>query len=157
MGIQLWPHCVNRLYSAEERNINRSFRLVCFTNDTKDIRSEVDVYPLPEINSKALDYLTKPYKIGLFASNIGDLQGSCLSLDLDTVVVRSIDCFYYLPGQFCICKEWLPQNKVFLNSITGKQASANSSVFRFEENSMQFVIHHTTEYAIFGFLFGSGN
>ena len=74
MGIQLWPHCVNRLYSAEERNINRSFRLVCFTNDTKEIRSEVDVYLLPEINSKALDYLTKPYKIGLFASNIGDLQ-----------------------------------------------------------------------------------
>ena len=31
-------------------------------------------------------------------------------------------------------------NKMFLNSITGKQAGANSSVFRFEANSMQFVI-----------------
>ena len=103
--------------------------------------SEVDVYPLPEINSKALNYLTKPYKIGLFTNNIGDLQGSCLFLDLDTVIVRSIDCFFdYLPGQFCICKEWLPPNKMFLNSITGKQAGANSSVFRFEANSMQFVI-----------------
>ena len=99
------------------------------------------MYPLPEINSKAVNYLTKSYKIGLFANNIGDLQGSCLCLDLDTVIVRSIDCFFdYLPGQFCICKEWLPQNKVFLNSITGKQASANSSVFRFEAISMQFVV-----------------
>ena len=72
------------------------------------------MYPLPEINSKALNYLTKLYKIGLFANNIGDLQGSCLFLNLDTVVVvvRSIDCFFdYLPGQFCICKEWLPPTK----------------------------------------------
>ena len=77
-GPKYGPHYVNRLYSAVERNINRNFRFVCFTDDTKDIRSEVDVYPLPEINSKALNYLTKPYKIGLFANNIGDLQGSCL-------------------------------------------------------------------------------
>ena len=111
-GPKYGPHYVNRLYSAVERNISRSFRFVCFTDDTKDIRSEVGVYPLPEINSKALNYLTKPYKIGLFTNNIGDLEGSCLFLDLDTVVVRSIDCFFdYLPGQFCICKEWLPQTK----------------------------------------------
>ena len=93
MGTQIWPHYVNRLYSAVERNINRSFIFVCFTDDAKDIRSEVDVYPLPEINLKALIYLTKLYKIGLFANNIGDLQGSCLIFDLDTVVVRSIDCY----------------------------------------------------------------
>ena len=99
------------------------------------------MYPLPETNSKVLNYLTKPYKTGLFTNNIGDLEGSCLFLDLDTVVVRSIDCFFdYLPSQFCICKEWLPPNKMFLNSITGKQAGANSSVFRFVANSMQFVI-----------------
>ena len=140
-GPKYGPHYVNRLYSAVERNLNRSFKFVCFTDDTRDIRSEVDVYPLPEINSKALNYLTKPYKIGLFTNNIGDLQGSYLFLDLNTVVVRSIDCFFdYLPSQFCICKEWLPPNKVFLNSITGKQASANSSVFQFEANSMQFVV-----------------
>ena len=74
MGIQIWPHYVNRLYSAVERNLYRSFRFVCFTDDAKDIRSEVDVYPLPEINSKALNYLTILYKTGLFANEIGDLQ-----------------------------------------------------------------------------------
>ena len=46
--------CKSTLFSGKTKYY-RSFRLVCFTNDTKDIRSEVDVYPLPEINSKALD------------------------------------------------------------------------------------------------------
>ena len=70
------------------------------------------MYPLPEINSKALNYLTKPYKTGLFTDNIGDLQGSCLFLDLDTVSSTFNRLFFdYLPGQFCICKSGCPKTK----------------------------------------------
>ena len=40
---------VNRLYAGLARHARAPFRLVCFTDDAKDLRAEVEARPLPPI------------------------------------------------------------------------------------------------------------
>ena len=81
-----------------------------------------------------------------FQNGIGDLEGPCLYFDLDVIIVRSIDCFFeYMPGKFCVCREWLPPYKRLLNRLFNKAIGMNTSIFRFEANSMQFVIDRMNE------------
>jgi len=146
-GKRYGPEYVNRLYSGVARHLSRPFRFVCFTDDTQGIRREVDTYPIPEsVNQSAISHFSHGKKQHLFQNDIGDLQGTCLYLDLDVVIVDSIDCFFdYKPGQFCICKEWLPVRQQIHRKLTKRQRSANSSVFRFEANTMQFIVDRLNE------------
>ena len=50
-----------------------------------------------------------------------------------------------MPGKFCVCREWLPPNKRILNKLFNHATGVNTSVFRFEANSMQFVIDRMNE------------
>ncbi len=145
-GTRYGSHFVNRLYGGIKRNLHQDFRFVCFTDNTDGIRSEVETYPLPQVNAKAVGKFRNGKKQGLFRSGIGDLQGPCLYFDLDVIVVGPIDCFFdYLPKQFCICREWLAPNQILLHKFKGKPIGANSSVFRFEANTMQFIIDRLDE------------
>ncbi len=136
------PHYVNRLYSGVHRNLSREFRFVCFTDDAHGLRQEIETYPIPDvINPEALSNFENGRKQQLFQSGIGDLEGPCLFFDLDVIILNSIDCFFdYKPGEFCICKEWLPPHQILKHKIRNKQFGGNSSVFRFEANSLQFII-----------------
>ena len=146
-GDRYGPHYVNRLYAGVQRNLSAAFRFVCFTDNSQGIRPEVEVYPLPEINLEAATHFNEGRKLGLFQTGIGDLEGPCLYFDLDIIIVRSIDCFFeYLPGKFCVCREWLPPNKRLLNKLFNKAIGMNTSIFRFEANSMQFVIDRMNEH-----------
>ena len=136
------PHYVNRLYNGARRNSTKDFRFVCFTDDAENLRPEIETYPIPDvINPEALSSFANGRKQQLFQSGIGDLEGACLFFDLDVIIVDSIDCFFdYELGEFCICKEWLPPHQILKYIINNRQFGGNSSVFRFEANSMQFVI-----------------
>ena len=136
------PHFVNRLYSGVQRNLSKNFRFVCFTDNAENLHPEIDTYPIPDvIDPKALSKFANGRKQQLFQSGIGDLKGPCLFFDLDVIIVDSIDCFFdYKPGEFCICREWLPPHQVLKYKMQNRQLGGNSSVFRFEANSMQFVI-----------------
>ena len=59
-----------------------------------------------------------------------------MSLSSDQLTVF----FEYMPGKFCVCREWLPPNKRLLNKLFNNPIGVNTSIFRFEANSMQFVI-----------------
>ncbi len=140
------PHYVNRLYAGVHRNLSSPFRFVCFTDNSQGIRPEVEVYPLPAINLQAAPHFVNGRKLGLFQMGIGDLEGPCLYFDLDVIIVRSIDCFFeYLPGEFCVCREWLPPYKRVIQKLFHHAVGVNTSVFRFEANSMQFVIDGMNE------------
>ena len=41
---------VNKLYAMVSRNLTLPFRFVCFTDDSKDIRSEVEIKDIPGLN-----------------------------------------------------------------------------------------------------------
>jgi hypothetical protein len=109
---------VNKLYGMVKRNLSYEFRLVCFTDDTRGIRPEVETQSLPEPDLQGWWH-----KLWLFSPEF-PLRGPTLFLDLDVVLVNSIDPFFQLQGDFCIIHEWLLQHR--------KQGSYNSSVMRWE-------------------------
>ena len=96
---------VNRLYGMVARNTTWSFRFVCFTDDSSGIRSEVECQPLPTVN---YDPKLGKYwpKLGLMQKNLGGLSGMTLFLDLDLVILDSIDDLFTYPGRFLIIREW---------------------------------------------------
>jgi hypothetical protein len=98
----LW---VNRLYGMVKRHTTWQVRFVCFTDDATGIRAEVETQPLPRV-----DYdpkLGKYWpKLGLMQKDLGGLDGMTLFLDLDLVILNSLDPFFSHPGRFLIIREW---------------------------------------------------
>ncbi len=113
---------VNKLYGMVERNLTLPFRFVCFTEQSKGIRSEVEIQPLPELTLPDNIPERGWRKLTVFAKDFGGLSGTTLFLDLDVVIVDTIDVFFEAKGDFLIVHDkHKPQKK-----------EGNSSVFRFE-------------------------
>lgn len=104
-GTRYGPEWVNRLYGMVRRNTTWQIRFVCFTDDTSGIRPEVECRPLPDVRLDPA--LGKNWrKVGLMQQGLGGLTGMTLFLDLDLVIIGSIDAFFTYPGRFCIIREW---------------------------------------------------
>jgi hypothetical protein len=111
---------VNRLYAMVTRHTTWKVRFVCFTDDASGIRRDVECQPLPRV-----DYdpkLGKYWpKLGLMQVGLGGLSGMTLFLDLDLVILDSIDDLFTHPGRFLIIREWKDPHLGY----------GNSSVLRF--------------------------
>lgn len=130
-GTKFGAEYVNSLYKMVEKNLTIPHRFVCFTDDTNGIDPNVETFPLPTLDDEGLP--EKAWKkLGLFTSQLGDLQGRALFLDLDIVIRDNIDDFFKAEGEFLIIKDW-----DFEKDIIG-----NSSVFRFEVNKYPEIIEN---------------
>jgi len=104
-GTRYGPEWVNRLYGMVKRNTSWTIRFVCFTDNASGIRGEVECQPLPEVRLDPA--LGKNWrKVGLMREDLGGLAGMTLFLDLDVVILDSLDPFFTYPGRFCIIREW---------------------------------------------------
>lgn len=114
-GDRYGPEWVNRLYGMVSRSTTWKFRFVCFTDDTEGIRPEVECQPMPDVH---FDRKLGKYwpKLGLMAPNLGGLQGMTLFLDLDVILIGSIDDLLSYPGRFCILREWKDPHLGYGNS-----------------------------------------
>lgn len=126
-GTKYGPEYVNRLYGMVRRHLTGDFQMVCLTDDSGGIRSEVLCLPIPP-----LDLNLKPgqrdgawKKLTTFEADLHGLRGTALFLDLDVVVVGSLDDFFTQPGEFLIIHDY-PRFWRFGERIVG-----NSSVYRF--------------------------
>lgn len=112
---------VNQLRHMVRRHLARPHRFLCYTEQPAGIDSDVEIRPLPEVT-----FPPGPErgwrKLGILDPQQTQLDGATLFLDLDVVIMDSIDCFFDLPGEFCIIRDWL----------RGARNVGNSSVFRFE-------------------------
>lgn len=125
-GRKYGPDYVNRLHSMVRRHLRRPFRFVCLTDDGAGIDPAIEVKPIPAIGFAEFDE-RKPWTFGhgwlkltSFASPLYDLTGTTLFLDLDIVIVDSLDPFFEHPGEFVVIKEW-----------DKKDGTGNTSVYRF--------------------------
>ena len=135
-GDKFPPIYVNRLYAMVSRNLTSPFRFVCFTEDGSGIREEVEIQPLPELDLAEGLPERGWRKLTVFAENFGGLSGPTLFLDLDVVIVGSLDSFFEQPGEFLICHdEHKPDNM-----------EGNSSVFRFEIGKHPEVLEYFTSH-----------
>jgi len=130
-GTKFGPEYVNRLHSMVSRHLARKHQFVCFTDDESGLNSGIRTLPLPTMflpPGKERGWR----KLSTFTAPLADLNGPILFLDVDIVIVNSIDCLFDHPGQFCIIKDWAKPWR-----ITG-----NSSVYRFEANAHPDIFAH---------------
>jgi hypothetical protein len=111
-GKKYGPEYVNKLHSMVSRHLHRPFRFVCLTDDGTGIDPAVEVKPIPMVGFDEFDQ-RKPWSFGhgwlkltSFADPLYDLTGQTLFLDLDIVIVDSLDEFFDQPGTFIVIKEW---------------------------------------------------
>jgi hypothetical protein len=113
---------VNTLRAMVARHLKRRHRFACFTDNSEGFHPEVEVFPLPtgDLNG---DREFGWNKLAIYGETLGDLTGPTLFLDLDLIITGELDSFFdYLPGEFCIIRDWQRPWRV----------TGNSSVFRFE-------------------------
>lgn len=87
---------INRLYAMVARNITPPFTFTCFTDNRVGLNAEILCENLPPlyvdnmpINSRGIWQ-----KARLWGPSLGKLQGPVLFLDLDLVIVSSLDVFF---------------------------------------------------------------
>ncbi|MDD5406933.1 MAG: glycosyltransferase [Sulfurovaceae bacterium] len=131
-GDKFPPEYVNRLYGMVERNITIPFRFVCFTDNKNNIRPEVEIQPLPELDIPKNIPERGWRKLSVFAKDFGGLSGKTLFLDLDVVIVDNIDDFFNASGEFLIAHDKLKPEKM----------EGNSSVFRFEIGKYPYILEY---------------
>lgn len=128
-GTKYGPEYVRRLRAMVRRHLARPHQFICFTDNATGLEDDsIEVRPLPEVK-----FPPGPergwMKLGVF-SPAAELADPTLFLDLDLVVLSSLDGFFEHPGSFCIIRDWL----------RGERGVGNSSVFRFQGGSHEAIL-----------------
>lgn len=117
---------VNRLYRGVKRHLAPPFNFVCFTDEYNGLESSIEARDI-----KALTFAPELsgiwWKLSVMHPD-AKLRGQCLFLDLDTVIVDGINCFFSHPGNFCIIRNWIAWRKKIFRPCP---KIFGSSVFRF--------------------------
>ena len=120
-GKKYGPEYANRLASMVRRHLKRPHRFVCMTDDPSGLDAGIDARPLPDFDDPGGPERGWR-KISTFRRPLFDLEGPTLFIDLDVVVVGSLDAFFDHPGEFLIIKDWKRPWR----------PTGNSSVYRFD-------------------------
>ena len=84
-GTKYGADYANKLYGMVSRNITPPFRFVCFTDDTTDVRPEIECQELPPLDvTMPTNTLGKWPKSRLWGEKLGDLTGTVLFVDLES-------------------------------------------------------------------------
>lgn len=128
---------VNILYSMVRRNLSGPLRFVCLTDDSTSIRPEVECQPCPELPIKHANKNLGWRKLTLWKDKLAGMEGQWLFLDLDVVIVDSIEDFF----------SWKPTADfvVMENATQAGQGIGNTSVFRFKVGSHPYLYDQLVE------------
>ena len=125
-GTLYGPEYANRLYAMTKRHLSRPFRFVCFTDDETGLLPEIEARAIPAMRVDPPYEMTPWRKLALYASPLDDLTGLTLFMDLDVVIVGSLDSFFEIDGEYCVIHNWTHPNDIV----------GNTSVFRFEAGNL---------------------
>lgn len=121
---------VNNLYRGVQRHLSLPHRFVCLTDDKRGIDKNVECYPLPDMNLSPERMAHGGFqKIGIFKKGLHKLEGICLFLDLDVVIVGSLDGFFDIEDDALVAVHEWP--KIRDRMFFWRERGANSSVFAF--------------------------
>jgi hypothetical protein len=94
-GTKYGPEYVNRLYGMVSRHLTPPFRFVCLADTAQGLRPEVEFFPLPELGcATPVGTLGKWRKQVLWGDSVPGLTGVALFIDLDSVIVGSLDGYF---------------------------------------------------------------
>ncbi len=132
-GTMYGPEYVNCLYGMIGRNLSYPYRLYCMTDDATGIRSEVEILPLPKLYFEVPPAAPGKWpKQALWGKDLFGLEGVALFVDLDSVIVDSIDCYfeYGEEDDVITAKNWIKPWK----------RGAQTSVFRFKIGTHPYML-----------------
>ncbi|KGJ15560.1 hypothetical protein [Paracoccus sanguinis] len=95
---------VNALARGVARHLARPHRIICFTDDATGLDPGIEARPLPALDLPPGSGDTRWRKLALFNPDLG-LTGTALFLDLDLVIVGSLDPFFEVPGEVVILRD----------------------------------------------------
>jgi hypothetical protein len=117
---------VNKLYSMVQRHCTLDFEMVCLTDDSKGIDSNITVLKLP---GNLQGWWCKPYMF----SNELPLNGTVLYMDLDIVIANNIDqLFTWEESSWCTIRD-------FTRKMRPTWQKYNSSVVRFRAGELHYL------------------
>ncbi|CAD7023978.1 glycosyl transferase [Pseudorhizobium endolithicum] len=139
-GTLYGPEYVNNLFHGVTRHLRRPHRFICFTDDGSGLETDIEVQPLPILKMRLGETDLRWRKLSVLAVDLAGLKGPTLFLDLDLVVIDSLDPFFDLEGRFFIIRDddlfrSKPLRKVNPSRDRFLAMVGNSSVFRFEFGS----------------------
>lgn len=116
---------INRLYAMVARNITPPFTFTCFTDNREGLRPEILLEDLPPLDIEKMPVKTKGIwpKARLWGPTLGNLSGPVLFLDLDLVIVGSLDAFFEAGGPDDVM--------IAQNQTTPFERLGQTSLFRF--------------------------
>ena len=121
----------NKLYGMVRRNVSGPLRFVCLTDDASGVRPEIECLPCPTVE------LPRPYnntgwrKLVLWKRELPGMSGDWLFLDLDAIVMDSLDPFFEFEPEasFVVMQNWTQPGK----------GIGNTSVFRFRAGAHPYL------------------
>lgn len=163
-GALYGPEYVNRLYAMVARHTTPPFRLVCLTDDRRGIRPEVECFDLPDLGcAHPVGTMGKWRKQILWGREVPGLSGVALFIDLDSVIVGSLDDYFSFgkPDDVILARNWaLPFRKRGQTSVFRYPVGANPHIlddFRADPQGIaeryQFEQHYVTAAAKGGIKF----
>ncbi len=134
-GPKYSPEYVNILYRMVSRHLTLPFRFICFTDRPEGMLRQIETLPLPEIHVPQARQISPWRKVGIFRPGLGGLQGKALFLDLDVVVLGSLNDIATYSTKLAIPENWTQPG----------QGVGNSSVFTFEIDRLTYIFGRYNE------------
>lgn len=97
----LAAHYVNNLYRGVKKWAARPFRFVCFTNEPLNVLPQVELRQLPMITRRGV--MPRMY---MFSREAGLWDHQVLSLDIDVIIVGTLEQIMAYEGLFCVRESW---------------------------------------------------
>jgi len=130
---------VNVLFNACRKHISGSFSFVCFTDDPTGLLPQIIKQPIPEFGLDLAHYRHGAWpKIGVFLQHQGLLKGRCLFIDLDTVLLQSIDPLFSIEGDL-VCIDSRPWR------YKSGPPRTMTSIFAFDAGALNWIVSHLSE------------
>lgn len=112
-GALFGPDYVNVLYRACRAAATLPFNFVCFTENPEGLDADVIVKPLPQIGLRSEEWYQRGVwpKLALYKKDLEGLEGRCLFIDLDMMILRDLDAFLTHQAPFVtidVGKSWHP-------------------------------------------------
>lgn len=90
---------VNVLHSAVRRHLSGSFRFVCLTPDPEGLDAGIEAFPIPDLGYSPQHWRHGAWpKLSVFVADLYGLRGRALFIDLDSVILSSLNPFFEVPG-----------------------------------------------------------
>ena len=118
---------INRLYRGVARHLSPPFNFVAFTDETDGLDPAIEARDIHSLTfAPELEGIW--WKLAVLHPD-AKLTGTCLFLDLDSIIVGGLDKVFNHPGDFCAIRNWISWRKTILRP---RPWIFNTTLYRFQ-------------------------